>query len=1197
MNIINKNIFLKLLVTLVLMSIHLFASVSGTVFRDLPVNGTVLNSYGVKDANELGVENIKVTAYPENISTVTASDGSWSLATTLDSRIEFSDIPDYLKESPDGQNKNSSIRFVANGGTADFALHNPNNYSHTVTPKIFTPVYTNGDGQKGGTSASMKTIGFLTYGENTAIGDSGESLGNMLSTNAEVGALWGIAFNKTENHLYTSAVVRRHVGFGTLGIGGIYRLENALSNAPTVVPWLDLNTLAGIDVGTDPRDGSTANSIPADFIDPSWDATAYHDVGRSGLGAIDISEDDKILYVVNLNNKELIAIDIETKTMHSGYPIPIPAPATGCSNGEHRPWGLEIHDGDIYAGVVCSAEAGGSADDLSAHVLKLNGATFDTTPVLSLDLDYARGNIAWGNQGEWEPWTVNDYEGYVHPQAILSDMKIDEKGDMILGFLDKLAMSTGANNYDNSGTSTSDPSGQSGGDLLRACLTSGIWVMENNGECGGISTAGVDADPGSDTTHEDQGIGGGEYYWGDDKGTPAVHVSEGAERHTETSFGGLSLLMGSNEVLVTVMDPLEYDSSGVKIFNNDTGANTSQYSVTSRDAARASGRMGKAAGIGDVEILSNPAPIEVGNRVWEDIDSDGIQDANESAIASVSVELVCGGVVASTAVTDASGHYIFSNDPDGVSTGSHKYNVTELVLGVSNCLLRVPNVSGASKQVSLGTKILTTQDVGEGSNANLNDSDGIAVSDNADVSILAADLEGSGANNHTFDFGFKPDVPTVVTVGIGSLIWEDLNGDGNQDDNEPGIEDVNVTLLDSTGVAVATSAMQTTLADGRYYFSNLTDNESYAVKVSPPSGYVACSQQTDIEDITENDSNIKTQSGNEYTSAVFALQSDTELTESNGKTGTDDADDADDDNGDMTVDFCFYKPVLTPEIDIEKATNGNDADTTSEAVALNEGDVVTWSYVVTNTGAVDLTTIAALDDKEGAIACPKTALVVGESMTCTSKIGTAVAGEYTNEACVSATDGSTTVNDCDKSNYKASVILSSLGDTVWYDDNKDGVQDSTEKGVEGVKVTLYEGDCSTKISDQVTNSSGTYIFSDLTPSDYCLGFTDLPSGYQISPKDNGGTDSTDSDVDPLTGKTVQITLPSNVHDLIWDMGIYADKLASLGDTVWYDDNQDGIQDATESGVNGVQVTLLEDCDDGKVVSTTVTDEKGTYIFR
>ena len=54
--------------------------------------------------------------------------------------------------------------------------------------------------------------------------------------------------------------------------------------------------------------------------------------------------------------------------------------------------------------------------------------------------------------------------------------------------------------------------------------------------------------------------------------------------------------------------------------------------------------------------------VSVGNRVWEDTDANGIQDAGETTgIPGVTVELVRGSntVVASTA-TDASGNYGFS---------------------------------------------------------------------------------------------------------------------------------------------------------------------------------------------------------------------------------------------------------------------------------------------------------------------------------------------------------------------------------------------------------------------------------------------------------------------------------------------------------------------------------------------------------
>ncbi|PIE72836.1 MAG: hypothetical protein CSA20_05915 [Deltaproteobacteria bacterium] len=87
-----------------------------------------------------------------------------------------------------------------------------------------------------------------------------------------------------------------------------------------------------------------------------------------------------------------------------------------------------------------------------------------------------------------------------------------------------------------------------------------------------------------------------------------------------------------------------------------------------------------------------------------------------------------------------------------------------------------------------------------------------------------------------------------------------------------------------------------------------------------------------------------------------------------------------------------------PKIDIEKATNGEDADTAAEAVYIIEGGNVVWSYVVTNPGNIRVNDIIATDNKEGAITCPKNWLAVGESMTCTSKTGIAVLGAYDNIA-------------------------------------------------------------------------------------------------------------------------------------------------------------------------------------------------------
>ncbi|HAK12630.1 MAG TPA: hypothetical protein DCO78_12280, partial [Chitinophagaceae bacterium] len=93
-------------------------------------------------------------------------------------------------------------------------------------------------------------------------------------------------------------------------------------------------------------------------------------------------------------------------------------------------------------------------------------------------------------------------------------------------------------------------------------------------------------------------------------------------------------------------------------------------------------------GLGDIVLLSDPAPIEIGNRVWMDSDGDGEQDADEDPISGVDVELVKGGSVIETATTDSNGEYYFSSDPTRTSTANARYNITGLTPN-SNFIVRV----------------------------------------------------------------------------------------------------------------------------------------------------------------------------------------------------------------------------------------------------------------------------------------------------------------------------------------------------------------------------------------------------------------------------------------------------------------------------------------------------------------------------
>jgi hypothetical protein len=115
-------------------------------------------------------------------------------------------------------------------------------------------------------------------------------------------------------------------------------------------------------------------------------------------------------------------------------------------------------------------------------------------------------------------------------------------------------------------------------------------------------------------------------------------------------------------------------------------------------------------------------------------------------------------------------------------------------------------------------------------------------------------------------------------------------------------------------------------------------------------------------------------------------------------------------------------------------------------------------------------------------------------------------------------------------------LLAAIGDTVWIDENQNGIQDASEPGFPGATVNLY--DCLDNfIATTVTDANGFYKFDGLTPGDYYVEFIE-PEGYDITLQDQGGDDANDSDADPTTGKTICTTLDGGEYDPTWDCGLY-----------------------------------------------------------
>ena len=169
-----------------------------------------------------------------------------------------------------------------------------------------------------------------------------------------------------------------------------------------------------------------------------------------------------------------------------------------------------------------------------------------------------------------------------------------------------------------------------------------------------------------------------------------------------------------------------------------------------------------------------------------------------------------------------------------------------------------------------------------------------------------------------------------------------------------------------------------------------------------------------------------------------------------------------------------------------------------------------------------------------------------------------------------------------------------IGDLVWDDLNQDGIQDVGEPGIAGVTARLYTSPTAF-VAATTTDISGTYQFTGLIAGEYAVVFdpSTLPTGYAFSPHAQGGNNLTDSDVlNLVTGKTHYITLTSGENRWSIDAGAYQ-ALGSIGDTIWQDDNGNGVPEMGEAGIPSVLVTLKYPT--GLSVSAT-TNPNGRYLF-
>ncbi|MDR3574547.1 MAG: SdrD B-like domain-containing protein, partial [Anaerolineaceae bacterium] len=584
-------------------------------------------------------------------------------------------------------------------------------------------------------------------------------------------------------------------------------------------------------------------------------------------------------------------------------------------------------------------------------------------------------------------------------------------------------------------------------------------------------------------------------------------------------------------------------------------------------------------------------PYSIGNRVWSDngagggTANNGIRDGSEPGIAGVRVNLyrdsngdgIPDGNAIASMLTDASGYYRFDNliadtyiveavVPSGYTTDSINDATPNDGIDNDNNGVTVAGNTIRTKSVTIGNPA-GSEPVGETDPAT-NPQPGEAP---------------DNYSNRTIDFGFAP------LASLGDRIWNDLNHNGLQDTGEPGVTGAKVDLYTSAGTFLATTNSS---GGGSYSFNNLAPGSYYEV-FTPPSGYVITLQNQGSDSTIDSDADPT--SGKTATITLTAGDNDTSwdtgiyqpvaslgdfVWNDLNQNGIQDAGEP----GIPGVKVQLYRPGYGP--DGIPFTPDDALPVTSTTTDSNGNysftDLIPGTYYETFTAPA------------------------GYAFTLQDQGSDAALDSNPNPANGQTAPTALSAGQNDQSWDAGLYQLASLGDRVWNDANQNGLQDAGETGINGATVRLYT-EAGTFIASTTTATiaglDGSYRFNNLVPRSYYLVFS-APGGYAFTLKDQGADDIIDSDADPISGQTGTISLSAGDNDMTWDAGLF--QLASIGDLVWNDLNDNGLQDAGETGKDGITVSLFRPgygpdgipgtTDDSDAVTSTTTAGGGKYLF-
>lgn len=219
-----------------------------------------------------------------------------------------------------------------------------------------------------------------------------------LATYGEVGTVNGLAYDAVRRQLYAGAFMKRGGLFPPGGPGAIHRIDLATGSVERVTAL-------------------AAGPADAHRMSQDRDAPAADHVGRMSLGDLEVDPEATTLFVANLFDGRIHRLALPDGRIlgsfdHGGARLP--------GAMEMRPFGLAVHDGWLYHGIV---DLSGATTDDPNPVGRIYRSRFDGSDmaeVVAFPLD------PQGAPGPLPRWSWLD-------RPILSDIDFRSDGRMVVG--------------------------------------------------------------------------------------------------------------------------------------------------------------------------------------------------------------------------------------------------------------------------------------------------------------------------------------------------------------------------------------------------------------------------------------------------------------------------------------------------------------------------------------------------------------------------------------------------------------------------------------------------------------------------------------------------------------------------------------------------------------------------------------------